>query len=774
MIMPKQIIETRQLLRRARLRIEKRFGRCPRAIRNVLDYDQVHKALIVQYSATSICSQQLYLASMILIPREKGKKPNEDCLFRFVVGLLGENCILALIHSKSENEREKVLDSEMLLFSIGARKREDLISKYYSYVNGLLQRDSRRFVFLRTGLWLLCEAGLWHEVARQAEILGIMDNASEKLVKEIGKTATRLMGFDENWTRRMVEKARTVLGVLLGISSNISSFTELPVFELAYLRFILLSIDDNGARKPRWLTTSKESGLSKDLRVNIAEAAWSMGLDEQAGIDYFEAARLAVTTDKENQIAGQPGYSFIETFLESKYFKSGTISGETLQKLSEAPPRSKSPPPLQQLFKLMLAPAAGISSWPTIRLEERRQPPEFGARLVCLRRWGSDTSLFDWSKEPMGNIGGGYFLGLGEKKGVVIDPGLDYLRAFYAFTPYSFHDIRYVLVSHSHIDHAGDLIRLMLVQGKINKNLAPGKKLQPINIIAPFDVFAPISDLTRDRNLCSKMHPIGLGRETITSQKCDCVRQCVPEDRHCPVEVPGVDRLQLTKSTWYGGKCPAPHEYETAKWLSVSSFSVQHLTRGITTFPATEECMDHSCGFDLIFEHLEKKYRIVYTGDAKAINSADITERRQDKRIDLLIANLGSVKFEELLGDNRESGSHLGLTKLIDLTVKLKPKVLLISELLHNLSFYDWRTDFRDIVQQKLDKNRKLSVRVPVFLAELGLSFIFENGEIHVSCQCSDFSGRYPLATIATQGKLGAKHQRNDRLVTFCPSCTLA
>jgi len=78
-------------------------------------------------------------------------------------------------------------------------------------------------------------------------------------------------------------------------------------------------------------------------------------------------------------------------------------------------------------------------------------------KLVVLRRWQSFTPKIP---RPHGDTvrGGGYFL-LWGGKGIVIDPGYDFLQNFYD-EGFSLDDIDAVVVTHSHPDHEDDLSTL--------------------------------------------------------------------------------------------------------------------------------------------------------------------------------------------------------------------------------------------------------------------------------------------------------------------------
>ncbi len=78
-------------------------------------------------------------------------------------------------------------------------------------------------------------------------------------------------------------------------------------------------------------------------------------------------------------------------------------------------------------------------------------------KLVVLRRWQSYNPRIP---RPIGEMvrGGGYFL-FWQGKGIVIDPGYDFITNFYA-EGFTLSDLNAVIITHSHPDHDDDLSTL--------------------------------------------------------------------------------------------------------------------------------------------------------------------------------------------------------------------------------------------------------------------------------------------------------------------------
>ncbi len=87
--------------------------------------------------------------------------------------------------------------------------------------------------------------------------------------------------------------------------------------------------------------------------------------------------------------------------------------------------------------------------------------------LYVLKQWNSATPRFP-HKNPETSFGGGFFL-VWNKKGIVIDPGYDFLKHFYGqgFGP---KNINLIIVTHAHEDHCQDLEPIFSALYKFNRD----------------------------------------------------------------------------------------------------------------------------------------------------------------------------------------------------------------------------------------------------------------------------------------------------------------
>lgn len=97
--------------------------------------------------------------------------------------------------------------------------------------------------------------------------------------------------------------------------------------------------------------------------------------------------------------------------------------------------------------------------------------------LTVLRRWNSFTPSLSSPASP--SRGGGYFLyfkdGNSKSKGIVIDPGYDFLDSLF-FEGFTISDIDVVLISHAHPDHTDDFPKMLTLFHEMNEKLKEWKK----------------------------------------------------------------------------------------------------------------------------------------------------------------------------------------------------------------------------------------------------------------------------------------------------------
>lgn len=112
----------------------------------------------------------------------------------------------------------------------------------------------------------------------------------------------------------------------------------------------------------------------------------------------------------------------------------------------------------------------------TEKTEEKKCPD----RLMILKRWQSINPIIP----QLGTNrlrGGGYFL-TWNNKGIVIDPGFDFIQNFYD-EGFSIEDIDAIIITHSHPDHDAELSDITALINELNEfNSKFGKPLKKIDV----------------------------------------------------------------------------------------------------------------------------------------------------------------------------------------------------------------------------------------------------------------------------------------------------
>ena len=105
-----------------------------------------------------------------------------------------------------------------------------------------------------------------------------------------------------------------------------------------------------------------------------------------------------------------------------------------------------------------------------------------GYCLTVLRRWQSYTPALSTGAVD-DSRGGGYFVYCTDKEsghvqqGVVVDPGFDFVENFLGYG-FSIHDIHAIVMTHAHVDHTADFLRLVTLIVEHNKKTqGPERKL---------------------------------------------------------------------------------------------------------------------------------------------------------------------------------------------------------------------------------------------------------------------------------------------------------
>ncbi|MBN2134268.1 MAG: tetratricopeptide repeat protein [Acidobacteria bacterium] len=231
--------------------------------------------------------------------------------------------------------------------------------------------------------------------------------------------------------------------------------------------------------------------------------------------------------------------------------------------------------------------------------------------LSILRRWNSYTPILNIADSK----GGGYFMKIGGK-GIVVDPGIDFMRNFFG-EGFLFYDIDMVFITHAHPDHMADLESIFSLLHEINEDLPDGKK-KTIDLYMNLGTMKKVSGWLNPReDYLRKIHVVEEGIE-----------------------------------------------YPLTNILSVLPTKAIHC-----------EILAKNYALGYIFKLRGRKI-IGFTGDTAWAQDGSIAEPY--KKCDILVAHLGSIYEKDFKGELHSN--HLGLLGLSGLIGAVKPKLCVISE----------------------------------------------------------------------------------------------
>jgi tetratricopeptide (TPR) repeat protein/ribonuclease BN (tRNA processing enzyme) len=241
--------------------------------------------------------------------------------------------------------------------------------------------------------------------------------------------------------------------------------------------------------------------------------------------------------------------------------------------------------------------------------------------ISVLRGWSSAVPLLEGSERFC--RGGGYFLKW-KNKGIVIDPGLDFLQNFHD-AKYHASEIHAVLISHNHPDHQADLKSIDDLRYQLYK-LLDKKTREPYVLVWDADTQSAIK------------FPVEKPEHRFKPIVFDCGRgqtDCKLKDLH-------------------------------ALPFSVDYFPVEHA-----------EEVPNAVGFKIyLINRNGSALTVGYTGDTEFFEKL----AEYLRGCDLLVAHISQPDREELQESSARKKRHLGYRGLIELINKCQPKATLVSE----------------------------------------------------------------------------------------------
>jgi uncharacterized Fe-S cluster-containing radical SAM superfamily protein len=337
--------------------------------------------------------------------------------------------------------------------------------------------------------------------------------------------------------------------------------------------------------------------------------------------------------------------------------------------------------------------------------------------LLVLQRWNSFTPLLPSTSSP--GKGGGMFLHW-NGKGIVIDPGVDFLKNFFAHG-FSVADIDAIICTHAHDDHTAEVEGILsLVYGRRHKAKKSDQTIQLVFNQGTTRKFAGW---------------INLKEPYISSW------------------------ITLTPDG-------------NGSWHSLSDS-----IRILPTRAFHDEKLSTKYPMGLVFDLTDsagQAVRLWYTGDTGFFNRDDDArsdpERVSDQikdlmPIDLMIANIGSVREEEFLPLTHPDGvdslsprffynHHLGLNGILSVVREVRPTTTIVTEF--GEEFSSFRRDIVEILREQTGET--------MLAGDIGLKVLWPHGDIgNPLVRCLRPDGEYDTAAG------GRKDADTDRAVFYSP-----
>ncbi len=300
--------------------------------------------------------------------------------------------------------------------------------------------------------------------------------------------------------------------------------------------------------------------------------------------------------------------------------------------------------------------------------------------LSVLRRWNSFTPIISTSSEE--SIGGGYFLFL-NGKGIVIDPGFDFLRNFFRES-FLLGDIDYIFITHAHIDHIADLEGILSLLYQANKIIDERNKQNKDGNIIPIKTIELFVNLGTIKKLSGWLNLMDTYFERV-------------------------------------------HVLEEGLEFKLGNIKV------LPTRAKHHEIIDNQYSLGIVFEY--NGIKIGFTGDTGWDLGDSIATPFNDCKY--IVAHLGSIlnqEFSEVDLEKRLYKYHLGLLGMSLLLHEVKPGLCIISE------FGEEIKDYRVAIAEGIE----VALNIQCLSADVGTEIELtadKNGTYKVRCAvCGNFS----------------------------------
>ncbi|HEG43211.1 MAG TPA: tetratricopeptide repeat protein [Phycisphaerales bacterium] len=300
-----------------------------------------------------------------------------------------------------------------------------------------------------------------------------------------------------------------------------------------------------------------------------------------------------------------------------------------------------------------------------------------GDTLSILRGWSSAVTLLEGSEQLW--RGGGYFIKW-QDKGIVIDPGFDFLRNFHD-AGYHGREIDAVLITHNHTDHTADLRSIDDLRYELyfRRNKDPHRKIKPYLLMWDEDsnekIKLPIPKAAH------RFSPI-----IFTVGLCDPT--CTIKKKH---DLP----------------------------FHVKYFPVEH----------GEGIINNPVGFKVVLKDGNKNaLTIGFTGDTEYFEGLG----KHLSGCDILIGHISQPERAEFTDTKHRKKNHLGYNGLVELIKAAKPKLTLVGEFWGGIG--DYRIDLVQCLRERTGCNEILPAGIGLNVRLPSLEVECTNCGLAISC----------------------------------------
>lgn len=377
--------------------------------------------------------------------------------------------------------------------------------------------------------------------------------------------------------------------------------------------------------------------------------------------------------------------------------------------------------------------------------------------LMVLRRWNSFTPTMNTDTES--NRGGGYFL-YWKGKGIVIDPGFDFLYNLDE-CGLRIYDIDAVIITHSHIDHCNDFESILTLIHEYNKNLDNKKEI--------FDSKVPQQDENEVIGNRKKMEEHNKKLET-QKKKIDVFLNLGAMKKFLgwiPIEDDKTDKNDFNLIKTNNPKIN--HVYPLEKDLT---YDLKDYNLKIKVKKALHnEVLTKSYSVGLVFElyghgkyNKRKPFRIGFTSDTKC----DENILKQFSNVDILIPHLGSVEDNDFkLVTDKIHPNHLMLKGVISALSKTNAKLSIISEFGEELG--ECRAKIVDALNEVFQEEKNLKC----ITGDIGLKVTIPDLKVNchyrkINDECKDSGNGINIKNVLEDIDPTNNHKN---VIYFCENC---